>query len=238
MRANGRAVAIWLFPVLLVSAISACGSTAAGPTDRDAIEELRHAVARSRAAGSFRVRGEVSGLGPALAWEEVVVGNDEQGTTIAAGLTIESRRLGGRTWGRRVDRLEPWTEVAYDGALDLSVLVQGRPEHVERHGLDWSITERFDGIDVLRALSHVPSTGTTMADVVVHDGLISHVTLHLAGEITADLTFWDYGTRATVEPIDATQPSPEAPPGETLEPVRVERGVPVLPVNPAAPGRS
>jgi hypothetical protein len=97
----------------------------------------------------------------------------------------------------------------------LAILVQGQPQNIARHDGDWSIAERFDGVDVLRSLAHVPSAGTTMADVALHDDMISHVTLHLASDIMADLTFWDYGTPAAVEPIDGTPPVTRSDSGQS-----------------------
>ena len=189
-----------LLPLLALGAVG-CGSVAVEEESGTALDQVRRAVELASDSGSFRVRGEVRTSVPMVAWEGVVVGSDEELTTQASGMVIESRRVGGRSWGRRLDPTGPWVEVRYDGQMDLSVLLRGRPEQVEHTDDSWLITLQFTDTDVLRALTHVPSVGPTTAHVRLVDGVLSDVTLELAGHISARVELWDFGAQLSIAPL-------------------------------------
>ena len=194
--------------LLLLLALGAvgCRSVAVEEESGTPLDQVRRAVELASDSGSFRIRGEVRGSVPIVAWEGVVVGSDEELTTQASGMLIESRSIGGRSWGRRLDPTGPWAEVRYDGPIDLSALLRGRPEQVEHTDDSWLITLQFTDTDVLRVLTHVPSVGPTTAHVRLVDGVLSDVTLELAGHISARVELWDFGVR----PIES-RPTPFAP---------------------------
>jgi len=191
----------WLMLLLLAIGAVGCGAVAADGNSDPPLDHIRQAVELASARGSFRVRGEVRASMPIVAWEGFVVGSDEQLTSHAGGLLIESRKIGGRSWGRRLDPTGPWAEVRYEGPIDVSVLLRGRPEKVEHTDDSWSITLQFTGTDVLRALTHVPSVGPTTARVTLIDGVLSEVTLELGGNVTAHVEFWDFGAPLDIEPV-------------------------------------
>ena len=193
--------ASWLLVLLLAIGAVGCGTVAADGDSGSPLDHMRQAVELASASGSFRVRGEVRASMPMVAWEGVVVGSDEQLTTHAGGLLIENRRIGGRSWGRRLDPTGPWAEVRYDGSIDLSVLLRGQLVQVEHTDGQWLLTLQFTGTDVLRALTHVPSVGPTTAHVTLIDGVLSEVTLDLAGHVTAHIGLWDFGAPLDIEPV-------------------------------------
>ena len=199
---RGRAGAgSFLLLALVVLGTVGCGSAAVEEESGTALDQVRRAVELASDSGSFRVRGEVRTSVPIVAWEGVVVGSDEELTTQASGMLIESRRVGGRTWGRRLEPTGPWAEVPYDGAMDLSVLLRGRLEQVEHTDDSWLITLEFADTDVLRALTHVPSVGPTTAHVRLVDGVLSDVTLELAGHISARVELSDFGAGLSITPL-------------------------------------
>jgi len=199
VRRRAGARSFLLLPLLALGAVG-CGSVAVDESGT-ALDQFRRAVELASDSGSFRVRGEVRTSVPIVAWEGVVVGSDEELRTQASGMVIESRRIGGRSWGRRLDPTGPWAEVPYDGPMDLGVLLRGRPGQVEHTDDSWLITLEFADTDVLRALTHVPSVGPTTAHVTLVDGVLSEVTLELAGHISARVELWDYGVRLSIAPI-------------------------------------
>ena len=189
-----------LLPLLALGAVG-CAAAAVEEESDTPLDHVRRAVALASDSGSFRVRGEVRASVPIVAWEGVVVGSDEELRTQASGMVIESRRIGGRSWGRRLDPTGPWAEVPYDGAMDLRVLLRGRLGHVEHTDDSWLITLQFTDTDVLRALTHVPSVGPTTAHVRLVDGVLSDVTLELDGHISARVELWDFGTPLSIAPV-------------------------------------
>jgi hypothetical protein len=197
---RGRLVSWVLF--MVAACTPGCAPAASDELPPRPRELIETAVTYARQRGSFRVRGELRTTVPAMVWEGVVVGTDEQAKTRTAGLVIESRRVGGRSWGRRADGDGSWMEVAYDGPIDLGVLLQGDSRRIDRQDDGWSITLDFHGVDILRALTHVPSTGATTATVTLHDDTIAQVTLELPGAVTARLDIWDYGGPVAVEPVE------------------------------------
>jgi hypothetical protein len=203
MRANGRRLVRQLHPAAaLAVALGTLGAAGCKPANAESpIESLRRTIDIARARGSFRVRGEVRVAAPLVAWEGVVVGTDEEYTATAMGLSIESRRLGGASWARRRDRVEPWSKAPYDGAVDLGALLQGHLDASQRRGERWSTTLGFDDVDVLRALTHVPSTGPTTAEVSGDDASMT-VVLRLGANATARVEFWDFGGPVSIEPLD------------------------------------
>ena len=92
-----------------------CRSVAVEEESGTPLDHVRRAVELASDSGSFRVRGEVRASVPIVAWEGVVVGSDEELTTQASGMLIESRRIGGRSWGRRLDPTGPWGKSATTG---------------------------------------------------------------------------------------------------------------------------
>ena len=50
-------------------------------------------------------------------------------------------------------------------------------------------------------LTHVPSVGPTTAHVRLVDGVLSDVTLELAGHISARVELWDFGARLSIAPL-------------------------------------
>ena len=153
--------------------------------------------------GTFRLRGVLTSHGSALTWEGFVAGGNEQYVTHAMGLVIESRRIDGVSWVHRLDEDDPWIQAPADRPLDLDVLLQGRDVQSRRDGDEWRITLRYTGVDVLAALTHIPSVGPATAEVVVALDVISDVSLRLNGDAQARLHFTDYGATLTV-----TSPSP------------------------------
>jgi len=193
---------LWLLLVLVAIGGGGCGTVADGRSSTP-LDDIRRAVDLAHESGSFRVRGEIGANMPMVAWDGVVVGSDEQYRTRASGLLIESRRIGGRSWGRRLDPVAPWVETAYDGPMDLSVLLRGRPTDRVGHTYDSSsITLQFASADVLRALTHMPSVGPTTARVTLIDGALSEVTLELGGGVRAHVEFGDFGGPINIEPVE------------------------------------
>lgn len=199
--ATGRVlfVARWSVAISCIcAAANACGSRESdmsfGPT------HVAQAVERAHVAGTFRVRGRFGVDGPVLTWDGFVAGRDEQYVINTHGLLIESRRTNGAHWARRVDAVGRWMRVPTDESFDLAVLLRGREVRVERDADDLVVTLHFDDIDVLAALTHIPSAGPTTARVTVHDGVITAVVLELDGGARADITFREYGVKVAVEP--------------------------------------
>jgi hypothetical protein len=188
----------------LVAIATACGS-APGHTSTDAgLRRLTQAVRVATDARSFRVTGTLRVGGPVVQWKGIVDGQDEQYLIRANGLLIESRRVDHVSWSRRLDAPEPWQRVPYDAPLDLTVLTQGTVERVAHDGV-WTITLRFDDVDVLAAMTHIPSVGPITAEVTVDEEVLSTVTLHLRGEADAEIALTDFGLPLTVEPVTDTR---------------------------------
>ena len=191
--------------VIVLAVAGACGAES-GAHGGSAIRVLQRAVDKAHSAKSFQVRGA---LGTAVLWEGRVVGNDEQYCRWAMGMLIDERRIAGVAWGRPVDRSQPWTSVASDGSFDLGVLLEGdvtASTMTEDHTV---VRLHFTGDDVLRALSHIPSTGPTDATVTIQAGLITDIDLQqFPGATPAHIELWDYATPLVVEPIDISTPCP------------------------------
>jgi hypothetical protein len=164
------------------------------------LERLEQAVDRAASASSFRVHGSLGGVAKVVQWDGVVAGDNEQYTISTGGLLIESRRVDGTSWARRVDRPDRWTTVPYDSPLDLTTLLRGRVVNdAEGDGSAIIITVAYDdSVDVLEALGHIPSAGATTADISLDDGCLTAVTLRMGGHITAELRFWDYGREVAI----------------------------------------
>jgi hypothetical protein len=173
------------------------------------LQRIERAVELTESSNTYRVRGVLAGSSPVVEWKGIVVGADEQYLVRTAGLLIDSRRIDGVHWARRLEPVEPWSTAPSGTPIDLAVLLQGSEVHAEHRGGQWLITLRFDGVDVLAALAHIRSTGPITADVALEDDAIAQVALHLSGNTTADLSFSDYGAALTVDPVDA--PSSLAP---------------------------
>jgi hypothetical protein len=182
----------------ICSAAEACGSRRSEV--RSGLTHIARAVERAHVAGSYRVRGRFGIDGPLLSWDGFVAGRDEQYVINTHGMLIESRRTKGANWARRVDAVEQWMRVPTDEPFDLAVLLRGREERVERDADGLVVTLRFDEIDVLAALTHIPSVGPTTARVTLRDGVIAAVVLELDGGARADITFREYGVEAAVKP--------------------------------------
>jgi hypothetical protein len=165
------------------------------------LDRIGQAVDAALASGSYRIRGVVEIDGPVISWEGIVVGRDEQYLIETNGLRMDSRRVDGVHWARRLDPDGPWTTVPPDGPMDLAALLQG--SDVRSQALDdgWLISLRFHDLDILEALTHVPSAGPTDAEVTLTDGTISQVALDLAGGARAAIALWDYGATLAVTPV-------------------------------------
>jgi hypothetical protein len=176
-----------------------CGVQAA-PTTEQGRQRLEQAVTQALDAGSFRVEGELRiGVGVLVGWRGFVDGADEQYVIRAQGLPLESRRVDGSSWARPVDPPGPWRQVAYDGPFDLEVPTRGVVESVE-HDDDWSVTLRFQEIDVLSALAHIPSTGPTTARITIEEAALD-IELWLGGQANATVTLTDFGAVLDVRPV-------------------------------------
>lgn len=193
----------WAFAAILVISGSACGSTVDVEARDPGLQRIQRAVELAEASHSYRVHGVVGVSTPAVEWKGFVVGADEQYIIKTAGLVIDSRRIGGVHWARRLEHLEPWLTAPSAAAMDLGVLLRGVEQHAEHRDGHWRITLHFDQVDVLAALAHIPSTGPTTADVMLEDGVLVEVALHLGGKARADISFSDYGANVRIDPIDA-----------------------------------
>src|SRR5690242_7813743 len=203
-------------PVLSVAAVgllwvlaAGCSPDTAKPAAATPLDRLDRAVQQSQASRSFRVRGELRTGTATVRWEGFVVGADEQYVIQAAGLVMDSRRIAGVSWGRTRDSTEAWTTVPYDAPVDLGVLHRGRLVDPTRGADGATLTLAFHDVDVLRALTHIPSVGDTTAQVDLHNGTVARVLLSLGRSTRAELEFWDYGVALHVDPVpSATETAP------------------------------
>jgi hypothetical protein len=177
-------------------------SCAAAPLVQPATAPVRlqRAVTATTAKRSFRIRGLLASSMPIVEWDTVVVGRDERSLTSTGGLLIETRRIGTATWTRRADQPDTWQQVAGDHPLELLTLLDGRVVALHEQPGALTLTITYDHTDVLDALTRIPSAGAITADVTIIDGLLTNVTLHITGDITARLSFSDYGREITIEP--------------------------------------
>jgi hypothetical protein len=196
----------WRLLALAAIVVTGC-DTAASDEDHGvgAMERVRDAVAHAQESGTYRVRGQLVANGAFLAWEGIVAGADEQYVMTTGGLRFESRRVADTGWRRRLDRPEPWKTFPYDGPIDLTVLLRGTPDGVEQADGRFTVTLQFVDVDVLRALTHAPSTGPTTAEVSLSGNAIRGITLHLAGGASAQLELWDHGAPLAVDPVTVSQ---------------------------------
>jgi len=192
----------WALAGVLLVLGSACGSTIAVEARDTGLHGIRRAVELAEASHSYRVHGVLGASSPVVEWKGFVVGADEQYVVTSAGLLIDSRRIGGMHWARRLKPLEPWMTAPSDAPIDLGVLLRGVEQRAEHRNSWWQITLQFDNVDVLAALAHIRSTGPTRAEVLLQDGGIADVSLSL-GNAHADISFSDYGANLTIDPLDA-----------------------------------
>ena len=189
-----------LVPLALLT--SACVAVQPAPVE-DAPAILRRAVDNARSAANVRVRGDIRSTHSIVGWEGVVVGTDEQYRVAAMGMVIDARRIDGIVWGRPVDRSQPWVSVPSDRSFDLGVLLRGHVDSFTTVDDGQRIELRFAGVDVLHALSHVPSAGPTTATVTIHSGFVTELDLRLSNDVSARIELWDYGAPLTIEPVDS-----------------------------------
>jgi hypothetical protein len=135
---------------------------------------------------------------PFVTWEGFVVDTDEQYRINAHGLLMESRRVDGAHWARRLDGERPWAQVPSDEPINLRILLRGDEMSAEHDGHDWVVTLHFDDVDVLAALTHIPSTGPTTARVTVSGGFVTDIILRLHRDADAHMWFWDHGAHVVV----------------------------------------
>jgi hypothetical protein len=180
--------------------VAACSSPASVQVADSGLDRLGRAITQAHRSGTFRLRGVLTSHGSTVAWDGFVAGRNEQYVTHALGLVIESRRVDGTTWGRRLDQEDSWAQAPADAPLDLEVLLRGHDVHSRRDGGDWRITLSYTDVDVLVALTHIPSVGPSTAEVVVAAEVISDISLQLGGGARARLHFADYGAALTVTP--------------------------------------
>jgi hypothetical protein len=199
----------WVLAGCLVLFGAACGSTVSGNDRPMGLQRIERAIDFAGQGRTYRLNGAVMIHGPLVAWDGIVVDGDEQYTIHTLGMLIESRRINGASWARRLDTGEPWMKVPSDHPIDLTALLLGTEAHTEQSGDDWRITLRFDHVDVLAALTHIPSTGPSTAVVRLSEGAIAEVTLQLRGA-DARISFSSYGENLSIEPIPPSA-SPQAP---------------------------
>jgi hypothetical protein len=186
--------------VLVMATAWSCGGTGNG----DAHDRLADAVRAATDAELIRMRGTFGASGPLVQWTAVLTGSEERTTTRIGAILIESRRSDGHLWARRIDQPEPWSEFPADNPLDITALLAGVIDHVEHHDdATWVITLHYDDIDVLAALTHVPSTGPTTAKVTIDDNRLKAVTVDVNGHSTATVTFADFVPRAAANTDEA-----------------------------------
>jgi hypothetical protein len=196
-------VRAWVLAVTVAVAVGStggCGSQRAAPSAASGFEQLRRALVRAEEAGSFRVEGTVTVGAPLVRWQGVVSGTTEQDFTWAAGLTIESQRADGQGWVRRTDISDDWRRFPYDGPVDLGVLLHGHVEDVQ-HDDTWSVTVSFHDVDVLKAMTHIPSIGDTEVTVTLGNGELVRADLDVGGHAHAELLFSDYGVGLALDPV-------------------------------------
>ena len=163
---------------------------------------VEQAVASAHRGRSYRVRGELDGLaGPVVTWLGLVVGVDEQAVTSIGGTTFESRRIGGVLWTRRLEPEEPWTQLPLDRPLDLTALSRGSEVRSELRDGRWVVELAYKDVDVLQALTHIPSAGPSTVEVTVEDQGLATVVVRLGNGVTARLAYADFGADLTVEPV-------------------------------------
>ena len=194
-----RAIGIGVL-VATVALAPACGSSSPRTSTDAAQEQLAQAVRHATEARTFRVKGALRMGLPIVQWEGVVNGDDEQYLIRTSGLLIESRRIDHISWARRLDPPESWQQVPYDAPIDLTVLTRGTIESVE-HDQVWTIALRFENVDVLAAMTHIPSVGPTTAEVTVERDMLTNVALHLGGHADAEILLSEFGAPLGVEPV-------------------------------------
>jgi hypothetical protein len=180
----------------------ACGPTGAVTSAQAGAQRLERAVVGAEVDRTYRVKGTVTFGVPLLSWDGIVVGNDEQYILHTVGRVIDSRRIAGRNWWRPPGSSEPWKLAPADTPLDVAVLLRGEVVAARHEDDRWALTLHFHGVDVLAALTHVPSAGPTTAEVILVDDRITAVTLRLSAFGRAELSFWDHGASLTIEPVE------------------------------------
>jgi hypothetical protein len=113
---------------------------------------------------------------------------------------IETRRIGAATWTRRADQPDTWHLVTGDHPLELSALLDDHVVALHEQSDTFTLTITDDHTDLLDALTHIPSAGATTAQITIIDGMLDNVTLHLIGNVSVQLSFFDYGRETTIEP--------------------------------------
>jgi hypothetical protein len=199
-----RPRAIGIGVLVAIAAIApGCGTASRLASTDTGLQQLTRAVQHATEARTFRVKGALRVGFPLVQWQGVVNGQDEQYLIRANGLLIESRRVNRTSWARRLDPPEPWQRVPYDSPLDLTVLTRGTIESVE-HDRVWTITLRFEDVDVLAAMTHIPSVGPTTAEVTVEHDVLTNVALHLGDHADAEISLSEFGAPLRVEPVTNT----------------------------------
>jgi hypothetical protein len=181
---------------VLAGVVAGCASR--GTSDESGRQHVDEALEHARFAHTYRVRGTFGVDGPLVTWVGFVVDTDEQYRITTHGLLIESRRVDGLHWARRLDVDGPWARVPSDEPVNLNILLSGDEIAAEHVGDQWVVTLHFDDVDVLAALTHIPSTGPTTARVTLSDGFVTDVVLRLDGDAGAHLWFWDHGADVVV----------------------------------------
>ena len=65
----------------------------------------------------------------------------------------------------------------------------------------WVVELAYKDVDVLQALTHIPSAGPSAVEVTVDDQEIATVVVRLGNGVTARLAYADFGADLTVEPV-------------------------------------
>ena len=192
----------WALAVVLLFSGSACGPTIDVEAQDTGLQRIQRAVDFAEASHSYRVHGLLGVSTPAVEWNGFVVGDDEQYVIRTAGLLIDSRRIGGVVWARRLEPVDPWISAPATAPIDPGVLLRGVQQTAEHQGGRSRIGLHFDQVDVLAALTHIPSVGPTTVLVTLEDDVLVEVALQLGGNAHADISFSDYGASLTIDPLD------------------------------------
>jgi hypothetical protein len=201
-RQNVLVTALLASLAVVPPAASLAGGPAGPVTSAQAgAQRLERAVVGAEVDRTYRVKGTVTFGVPLLSWDGIVVGGDEQYILHTLGRVIDSRRIGGRNWWRPLGSSEPWKLAPADTPLDLAVLLRGEVVAARHKGDRWALTLHFHDVDVLAALTHVPSAGPTTAEVTLVDDRITAVTLRLSAFGGAELSFRDHGASLSIDPV-------------------------------------
>lgn len=123
------------------------------------------------------------------------------------GSLIDERRIDGIVWARPLDGSRPWISARSSEAIDLGVLRNGQISSSTTTDHGQVIELGFTNHDVLRALSHIPSTGPTTATVTIAAGFVASIDLQFRGATSAHIELSDYGLPLAIDDPGLSSPS-------------------------------